>query len=57
MEPDTASDVTLLLRQFQAGREDAADRLFPLIYEELRGLARGYMRGTTGVSFGLNIGG
>lgn len=38
------TEVTLLLRRMHAGEDGAADRLFPLVYDELRGLARGYMR-------------
>lgn len=36
--------ITVLLQQFAAGDKDAIDRLVPLIYPELRKLARGYMR-------------
>ena len=46
-EPIPASvsgDVTLLLRQMGAGDEAATARLIPLIYEELRRIARGYLR-------------
>jgi RNA polymerase sigma factor (TIGR02999 family) len=42
---DTSSDeITQLLRQWAAGRTEARDRLFPVIYAELRRLAAGYMR-------------
>jgi len=40
---DTTSEVTVLLHQMQAGEEGAADRLFPVIYDELRRLAGSYM--------------
>lgn len=40
---DTASEVTILLNQLQAGNEQAANELFPIIYEELRRLAGGFM--------------
>jgi RNA polymerase sigma-70 factor, ECF subfamily len=36
--------VTALLHQFASGDKTALDRLVPLIYPELRRLARGYMR-------------
>ena len=35
-----AGDVTVLLHRLQAGEDDAYDRLFPLVYEELRAAAR-----------------
>lgn len=34
------SDVTLLLTEIREGRDSAAERLFPLLYGELRALAR-----------------
>jgi RNA polymerase sigma-70 factor, ECF subfamily len=37
--------VTLLLRDWRAGNEQALDELMPLVYDQLRGLARHYMRG------------
>jgi RNA polymerase sigma-70 factor, ECF subfamily len=37
-------EVTLLLRQMAKGDPDAEARLFPLVYNELRRLARSYMR-------------
>jgi RNA polymerase sigma-70 factor (ECF subfamily) len=37
-------DVTLLLGQLAQGQEGAASRLIPLVYNELRKLAGGYMR-------------
>jgi RNA polymerase sigma factor (TIGR02999 family) len=40
--PET--DVTLLLSRVAAGNQEAANELVPLVYEELKRLARGYMR-------------
>ena len=37
--------VTRLVGRLQAGDETAAQDLFPLVYDELRGLAASYMRG------------
>src|ERR1051325_10573016 len=37
-------EVTQLLQQWSSGQSDARDRLFPVIYAELRRLAGGYMR-------------
>jgi len=53
----TAADVTLLLHQARDGDEAAMDRLVPLIYDELRTMARSKLRyeradhtlGTTGL--------
>ena len=39
----SASDVTAILRAAQAGDRDAAARLLPLVYDELRKLARARM--------------
>ena len=44
MEMSTGSEVTLLLEQVTRGEEGAAAKLIPLVYEELRRLARSYMR-------------
>jgi RNA polymerase sigma-70 factor (ECF subfamily) len=38
------TDVTALLSEMAAGNEAAADRLFPIVYGELKRLARSYMR-------------
>lgn len=38
------ADFTQLLTEWQAGRPQALDRLAPLVYDELRRLARTYMR-------------
>lgn len=43
--PDAAQDgVTRLLEEARAGREDAITKLFPVVYDELRRLARGQLR-------------
>jgi RNA polymerase sigma-70 factor, ECF subfamily len=42
--PQTPSPVTHLLRQWSAGRRDAFDELFPLVYDELRRLAAQHLR-------------
>jgi RNA polymerase sigma factor (TIGR02999 family) len=41
---DAPSQVTDLLTRWQAGDRQALDRLIPLVYEELRRLARHYLR-------------
>jgi RNA polymerase sigma factor (TIGR02999 family) len=41
---DAHGDVTLLLGQLAAGKEEVASKLIPLVYNELRKLAGGYMR-------------
>ena len=38
-EPATAAQITRLLREWQEGREDALERLVPLVYDELHTLA------------------
>ncbi|MGA7126205.1 MAG: sigma-70 family RNA polymerase sigma factor, partial [Chthoniobacterales bacterium] len=43
MEP-SQSDVTSLLKQFTQGDKEAAEKLIPLVYDELKRLARSYMR-------------
>lgn len=40
----SSHDVTRLLRDWSGGDETAAERLMPLVYEELRRLARAYLR-------------
>jgi len=37
-------DVTQILKDWSEGSEDASARLMPLVYEELRRLAREYIR-------------
>jgi len=39
-----SSDITLLLRAWSAGDGAALERLAPLVYDELRRMARGYLR-------------
>ena len=43
MEP-AKPQVTALLQQWSRGDHDALEKLTPLVYEELRGIAAGYMR-------------
>lgn len=40
----TPGDITLLLAELRAGNRSAESRLLPLVYDELRRLARRYMR-------------
>jgi RNA polymerase sigma-70 factor (ECF subfamily) len=42
-----AADITQLLSSMQDGDESAADRLLPLVYDELRRIADGYLRRET----------
>lgn len=37
-------EITTLLKAWRHGDDGAADRLAPLVYDQLRGLARGYLR-------------
>ena len=41
---DRTADVTRLLAELEKGDGDAASKLFPIVYDELRGLADGYLR-------------
>ena len=41
---ESAQNVTRLLRNWSQGDENAASELFPIVYDELRRLARRYMR-------------
>jgi RNA polymerase sigma factor (TIGR02999 family) len=43
-----AGTFTQLLTEWRSGHPDALERLAPLVYEELRRLARNYMRGERG---------
>lgn len=43
MDP-SREDVTILLAELTKGNEGAASKLIPLVYDELRRLAGGYMR-------------
>lgn len=38
------ADITRLLDELAEGRPQASDQLFPLVYEQLRGLAASYLR-------------
>jgi RNA polymerase sigma factor (TIGR02999 family) len=42
--PEERGEVTALLHALRTGRREAESRLFPLVYAELRKLARGYLR-------------
>ncbi|HXI76618.1 MAG TPA: ECF-type sigma factor [Steroidobacteraceae bacterium] len=42
------ANFTQLLTEWRSGQPEALDRLTPLVYEELRRLARNYMRGERG---------
>src|SRR2546429_7269105 len=41
---ESRSDVTATLLEMSAGKGDAAERLLPLVYDELRKLAANYLR-------------
>lgn len=43
MAPPTPPDVTEILARVRAGNEEAGEALLPLVYEELRGIARGQL--------------
>jgi RNA polymerase sigma factor (TIGR02999 family) len=43
--PESSADVTRLLHAWRQGDPDALERLTPLVYQELRRLARRHMRG------------
>jgi RNA polymerase sigma-70 factor (ECF subfamily) len=45
MGKSTPADVTSILKDWSEGRPDAAERLLPVVYAELRRLARDYMAG------------
>ena len=42
--PSPAGEITQLLTALKGGRPDAVDRLIPLVYSELRKMARQYLR-------------
>ncbi len=42
--PSPAGEITQLLTALKGGRPDAVDRLIPLVYSELRKIARHYLR-------------
>jgi RNA polymerase sigma-70 factor (ECF subfamily) len=43
--PEPPGDITLLLTELQTGNRAAESKLVPLVYDELRRVARRYMRG------------
>jgi RNA polymerase sigma factor (TIGR02999 family) len=43
MNASTQHEITRLLQAWSNGQQDASERLMPLVYEELRRLARSYM--------------
>src|SRR5579862_1952441 len=43
--PPESSEITVLLKAWASGDAAALDRLTPLVYDELRRMARRYMRG------------
>jgi len=43
MEPSTQHEITRLLQAWSDGQQGAPEQLMPLVYEELRRLARSYM--------------
>jgi RNA polymerase sigma factor (TIGR02999 family) len=43
--PEQSTEVTALLAEWSDGNSEALDRLAPLVFDELRGLARAHMRG------------
>lgn len=45
MQPSAEPPITDLLREWRAGRREALDRLIPLVYDELKRLARRHLRG------------
>lgn len=48
MTPQGPTNVTQLLGEWNSGRPQALEQLTPLVYEELRRLARNHMRGERG---------
>src|SRR6202795_626430 len=48
MTMQVPANFTQLLREWRSGQPQALDRLTPLVYDELRRLARNYMRGERG---------
>lgn len=43
MSFERVNEVTLILRRWREGDDEAAERLFPIVYDELRRLARSYI--------------
>lgn len=48
-----AEEITQLLRQWSAGDAEALARLMPLVYDEMRRLARHYLRQQPGLHLSL----
>src|SRR5450631_90391 len=48
MTMEVPANFTQLLTEWRSGQPEALDRLTPLVYDELRRLARSYMRGERG---------
>src|SRR5215467_4761972 len=44
MQPSDKFEITRLLRAWRSGDETALDRLTPIVYQELRRIARNYRR-------------
>ncbi len=44
MDNPNATDITEILHSWSAGKPEAREELFPLVYDELRRLARSYLR-------------
>jgi RNA polymerase sigma factor (TIGR02999 family) len=44
MADDSSHQITLLLHEWNKGDDNALEQLMPLVYEELRRMARGYLR-------------
>ena len=44
MDAQSAEDITKLLRELTGGNRATLDQLLPLLYDELRKLAAGYLR-------------
>ena len=43
-EFNNSQQITALLHEWQSGKKDAFDELFPFVYDELRRLASGYLK-------------
>lgn len=54
MEPENPGAVTMLLRQWKEGDASAEEQLLPIIYPELRRLARRHMRNNRDVEVRLS---
>ena len=45
MNPSSGNDVSTLLQEWSNGDQFALDKLTPIVYDELRRVARHYLRG------------